>query len=337
VLTLNAYTGASNQLWVFQPYNVQPTTTATTVTPISPPMQMVTARTDGTDNVPCHTAPDATATITRRLPAQGQEVTIIATATSAAGNQWYETDQGDWIVYNYLSDATQPTTDATTATPSTPTASGGWTDWTSPSTPPAGTTQTQTQYQTRQQEYTTVNTPTLSGWTYTGQSVTVCGPWSDWTTTPIQSSDTVQVQTQTVTQTTSTTHYNYYHYTYTKNGQLYTTYSSNPGSGIVPAFASLQTTSPLPYYNTFSGYDAYGSSSGFWFRVDCGHKSAPGGSFVTQDATGTVNITEYRSSTISGNWTFWRWGDWSAWTAGTPPTATDTMQVNVQYRYYIGK
>ena len=55
---------------------------------------------------------------------------------------------------------------------------------------------------------------------------------------------------------------------------------------------------------------------------------------VSPDA-GTKNIVEYRSRSITGNWYFWRWGAWSDWKTGTPPSAANGMQVEVQYRYKV--
>ena len=215
--------------------------------------------------------------------------------------------------------------------------SPAWSSWTSSPTPPASATETEIRYRTRLRETTTASTPTLPGWEESGSNGATTGAWSAWTTTPIAASSSLEVETRTRQETTYKTVYNYYHYTYTYNGQRYTTFSKNPGGGITPTLRTRQTDSPLPFYTTHSGHSAFGIRSDWWYRVDINSTSAPGGSFETRVASGTTNITEYRSRSIGGTWNFWRWGSWSGWVeSGTVPVATADMQVEAEYRYRIG-
>lgn len=212
----------------------------------------------------------------------------------------------------------------------------GWTNWSSSINAPSGTTDTETRYRIRHKETTTANTSSLSGWEYVGMSDTIVGEWSAWTTTPIQANSSTEVQTQTKQETTYTTKFNYYRYTYTYNSERWMTYSKNPGRGTGLTYETKQTDLPLPYYESFGGYAAYGTKTDNWFRVDISSPSAPGGSFETKVPNGSSSITEYRSRYISGNWYFYRWGDWSDWKSGATPNSSSNMQVEVEYRFYLG-
>ena len=126
------------------------------------------------------------------------------------------------------------------------------------------------------------------------------GEWSAWSTTPITPNDRLEVEIRTRQEPIYKTVYNYYRYTYQYNSTTWWTYSSNPGQWTGIRLETRQTGTKGTYKSTYSGYVGYtlSGASGIWWQVDCGHRSAPGGSFETQVADGSITITEYRSRPI---------------------------------------
>lgn len=209
---------------------------------------------------------------------------------------------------------------------------GDWSGWSNTPVSQSATrkVETKTQYRTRtrQQEFKDAATKTLAGYTYINSTANY-GEWSDWTETPISSSDTVDVQTEQRPGTRSVydhTEYLYYHNKYWGpdygyEGKWYYTYSSNRGTREESGWGGEK-----PANDVYDGHQSYGSGApDLWWYADKRD--------VYRDEVYTYTV--YKSRTVSYTYHFWRWSDWSGWSnwSDTPVTKNDSTDVGTQTLY----
>lgn len=188
---------------------------------------------------------------------------------------------------------------------------------------------TQTRYRDKSTTYND-GSSTLTGWTYSGDSETIYGSWSDvgWTKTKPTETNTLKItNTKTVTDTAAYTVYNYYHYYgYDDSGSLWMSY----GNGYWKNYEETSSTTPFPAEKVYDGYQAYnksvsGKHGNLWWLGSTGSVPA-------------VTHTEwyYQTRTETTRYHFYKWSDWSDWSdEQTESTATREVETKTVYRYKI--
>lgn len=175
---------------------------------------------------------------------------------------------------------------------------------------------------------------TLSGWTYTGTSEPVYGGWTNagWTKSKPAETDIQRItDTRTVTDQAAYTNYNYYYYRYYNSdvgGYLYT-YSSGMGG----TKYTKTLTSPMKYYNTYSGHDAYCKGNGEYYYFS-------GELWYLESTNNVPAVTHsewyYQTRSKTTRYYFEKWSDWSDWNdTAYEATATREVKTRKLYRYKI--
>ncbi len=219
---------------------------------------------------------------------------------------------------------------------------GSYSEWST--TKPTGVDEnlieTKIQYRYADKETTTGSQSTMSGWTlYDTQQVwSDYGSWSDWTTTAVTASDTVQVETTPL--------FRYYYFYCPKCGR-HEPFQGTCDCGNYSLSSSDWNVcwSPIPYsqcnYKTFSYTPKryYTTSLGdgqMWIFGAGNLNDTTAGTIGKPDDTAVVIKTGYRSRTRTQStvYYFYRWTAWSSW-GDTVYTASDTRKVETRtmYRY----
>lgn len=206
-----------------------------------------------------------------------------------------------------------------------------WSDWSSvqPANPD-GTLEIESrlEYRYRDKEFSTGNTKTKDGWTYTGSRTEQVGDWSAWGWNYIGSYDTESQKREVQTQSAISS-YNYEHrYNYWR-------YAANWSGG----YSSRTWTSSKPNYYTYYFVDTpltYDSNGYYRWYYNGSNYCALYASdpYETWVETSANYGTQYRYRDTNYVYGFYRWKDWSSWSTDVV-TATDNREVETQttYRY----
>lgn len=189
-----------------------------------------------------------------------------------------------------------------------------------------------TQYRYRDKEFSTGNTTTKDGWTYTGSRTESVGSWSGWDWNYIASYDNASQRREVQTQS-AVLSYNYktqYNYTrYKGNGRFGP--CAGTWSGIYCGTYQewgwhdyglnwVKST----YSNQYGGYyDLYNSTNDPWYNQS------------TRQVVSSTNYgTQYRYRDINYVYHFYRWNTWSDW-SDTQVTSNENRDVQTRtiYRY----
>ncbi|MCM1056119.1 MAG: PASTA domain-containing protein [Firmicutes bacterium] len=225
---------------------------------------------------------------------------------------------------------------------------GSWSVWSDTPVDKSATreVQTKTQYsfRTRSKEYKNASTKSQAGYTYIENSRKENdGGWSDWTETPISSSETesyrIDVDTQQRTRSVyDHTEYWYYYWKYRNeldNNNYWYTWSQAYAAPRGGTYAETGWRTGMTYqFATYEGHAAYSDSPSAMSNPRGTIPWYLGGQRdIYRDETYTV----YRSRTVSYTYSFWRWSDWSGWSDWSDNKAekSDTVEVKtrIQYRY----
>lgn len=189
-----------------------------------------------------------------------------------------------------------------------------------------------TQYRYRDKEFSTGNTTTKDGWTYTGSRTESVGSWSGWDWNYIASYDNASQRREVQTQS-AVLSYNYktqYNYTrYKGNGRFGP--CAGTWSGVYCGTYQewgwhdyglnwVKST----YSNQYGGYyDLYNSTNDPWYNQS------------TRQVVSSTNYgTQYRYRDINYVYHFYRWNTWSDW-SDTQVTSNENRDVQTRtiYRY----
>lgn len=191
---------------------------------------------------------------------------------------------------------------------------GEWSDWSYDvaSGSPTRKVETKTVYSYRTAETKDSTEKNLSGWTLVDTDVEY-GSWSDWTTEPISSSDTLDVEKKKVQ-----TGEGYYLAHYCDGG----TVASYRFSDECELHAYGWVDSLDEFEQVFDGvYD-----TGYYCPKYCSY-------YFVIDSDSSYE-TQYRSRTVKTTYHYEKWGEWSDYSE-TEQVASDTKEVRTktQYRY----
>ena len=211
---------------------------------------------------------------------------------------------------------------------------GTYTEWST--TVPSGIEQSRieskVQFRYSYKEYTTDTVAEKEGWTL-DSSETVWsnyGPWTEWSTTKINGSDSVKVETRTV--------YSYYYFVCSKcgahmhgSGTCYSWAGGCGASGTVSSGSYHQVWLTTPY-----------SSSSDFHGTGVNYITSSDGTVFTYTSTSSPHYvaptTQYRSCTRTQStvYTFYRWGEWSTWSdVGYAQNENRKVETRVVYRYLL--
>lgn len=192
--------------------------------------------------------------------------------------------------------------------------------------------QTITQYSYRDKEFSTGNTKTKDGWTYTGNRTEKAGSWSSWSWNSISTFDNEtsrrEVQTQKAVKSYNTkTVYNYWRYAAAYSGGR----SSITQSSTFPNIYAYSFDEQLQQY----GITSQGVMGYKWWYTNGSYvilyKNSPETSIVNTSAN---YATQYRYRDVAYTYSFYRWNAWSDFSE-TAVSATDNREVKTRtiYRY----
>lgn len=233
---------------------------------------------------------------------------------------------------------------------STSTEPGPWGSWSGWSETPrtAGENmevETDTQYQYRDKETTSSNTP-LSGWELESSGITGWTGWSEWSDSPVAGSDTRQVETRQVDDPNSPIMKTYYSYS-----RWYLNYEDPDAPGKMVYRVAANKSSLSDYYNYLDTYKGR-----YWPRTDGEDSTGWLESPLTQIANSSTGAarwdggwynqttenrvvaynqkTQYRYCDAIYTYNYWRWTDWSS-LSSTPVSADANREVRTvtNYRY----
>ena len=192
--------------------------------------------------------------------------------------------------------------------------------WTVHQIPGQEVLEEKTQYRSRTKSTKTSTESSLPGWTLYDKSVSGYGEWSDWSSTPVTASETLEVKTKTVPAVTKTV----WHYSRdTANG--YSTYAIGYYGN--PEYITLDYR--LTAMGTIDGHTRYGSYgttlSNYWWNE------------YSEEQIVQAAYTAYSSREIKYNYFYYRWSDWTEY-SDTAITAKDGVEVQTRtvYRYAFG-
>lgn len=189
-----------------------------------------------------------------------------------------------------------------------------------------------TQYSYRDKEFSTGNTKTKDGWTYTGSRTEQAGGWSGWGWNWIGGYDNESQRREVQTQTAFTGNYNqklvyHFYHCHLSNGNVTPTWNSN-----TVHYANLDYD--LGHVGTSSvgntpmyGYYSDGSCKNVWYRRGDYQWYEP-------NYNSPIYGTQYRYRDINYIYNFYRWKTWSDW-SDTQVTANGNRDVRTRtvYRY----
>lgn len=189
-----------------------------------------------------------------------------------------------------------------------------------------------TQYSYRDKEFSTGNTKTKEGWTYTGNRTEQEGGWSGWGWNFIGGYENESQRREVETQTALTGNYNqklvyHFYHCHLSNGNVTPTWNSNTVhyANLDYDLGRVGTSSVgnTPMY----GYYKDGSCKNVWYRRGDYQWYEP-------DYNSPIYGTQYRYRDINYIYNFYRWKTWSEW-SDTEVTANGNRDVNTRtvYRY----
>lgn len=214
-----------------------------------------------------------------------------------------------------------------------------WSEWSTlepDETNPDIVVESRTEYRSRDKEFSTGNTKTKSGWTYTGNRTEQAGGWSGWGWNQISSYDNEsqrrEVQTQTaVSSYNYKTQYNYNRWSNRTSG----------GSRFGPCAGTWSGTYcgnkqewgwhdySLKYISTtwsnqYGGnYNLYNSANDPWYNQS------------TRSVVASTNYgTQYRYRDINYVYSFYRWKDWDDWSSNeVSANSNREVETRTTYRF----
>ena len=210
-----------------------------------------------------------------------------------------------------------------------------WSDWTDGTAPAGSQSESRTLYRYRDKEFSTGNTKTKSGWTYTGvRNETLIRDWTPYSDTVVSNIDNEQlrreVRTQSVPVYGTRTAYVYYHF-YKKNGGNHTFCPTNHAGGT--------------YHGVYYSYSQY-----TWYKYsDCGKYNMYKGDACPEcgatqywfyNAGDTIQNqqyishykTQYSYREYQYTYNFYSWKPWSEWSIDSV-VKTDNREIETKTQY----
>ena len=203
---------------------------------------------------------------------------------------------------------------------------GSWSGWSASavSNSESRKVDTKTQYSYRDLQYTTSSSSSLNGWTHYDTTANY-GSWSDWSTTPISGSSTLQVETYDEYQYTR--YYMAHYCTGNVPGAEYKTYRSNNSANAT--FNANCVYHSLGWYDSLSSFTYMADRDGYK-GSRCSNSCYSWYIMNSQD----IYTTYYRSRPISYTYHFMKYGSWSDWSdSAYSSSSTREVQTRTLYRY----
>ena len=202
---------------------------------------------------------------------------------------------------------------------------GDWSGWSTsvPTSDDSTQVQSKTQYSYRTKIYTTDREPSLDGWNRYGSGISY-GSWSDWGTTPISSSSTLEVETR---QVKTGTRYFVAHYCTGYVGDSNNYCSANF------SFHDKCAYHVLGWFDSLDDFSVDGNQVIYYQngkRYTCSNTCYK---FFIMDSE-TVYETQYRAREFYTFYYFYQWGPWSGYSDAYVSSADDVeVRTRTVYRY----
>lgn len=189
-----------------------------------------------------------------------------------------------------------------------------------------------TQYSYRDKEFSTGNTKTKDGWTYTGSRTEKVGNWQGWTWNYIAGYDNESQRREVKTQTAFTGNYNqklvyHFYHCHLNNGNVTPTWNDNTvhyaNLDYDLGWVGTSSIGNTPMY----GYYSDGSCKNVWYRRGDYQ-------WYENDYNSPIYGTQYNYRDINYVYNFYRWKTWSDW-SDTEVASNSNRDVKTRtiYRY----
>lgn len=205
-----------------------------------------------------------------------------------------------------------------------------WSEWSiqkPDETNPDIAVESRTEYRSRDKEFSTGNTKTKSGWTYTGNRTEQVGGWSGWGWNWIDSYDNEsqrrEVQTQSaISSYNYKTVWNYYRWSKQYSGGT----SSPSQSNSFPNYYEYSFDSELGLYSS--------GKYKWWYNGSNYCVLYPRSPYTSQVKTSANYGTQYRYRDINYVYSFYRWKDWNDWSPNeVSANSNREVETRTTYRF----